>query len=297
VKIAIDYCGVCGSDFQRYCSFGNIDNCGHEILGRVIASNGEKSDYVTIRTTFPCGECTFCQHGEFYKCSNWTRASINGFSSSIEIDDKCVIPLGQKDEKLEYALVEPLYVAMSLVDRLFSTSEDSFSIVGNGAIGLLAAFYLWTLGCKDVTIFARRTGGIRSNFASLLGIETKNLLASCVDLKLSNKIISTTPYEMLNLIIHNSCPYSMIVFNGISDKAQIILDADVWHFKNLTISPVFPHPQVSFATAIKLVGIYGDILKQLITHVFPLEEKMHALTLMKDKKIDYVKILIKGDRL
>lgn len=295
MKVVIDYCGICGSDFQRYLSFGNIENCGHEILGRVVGSNGKKTDYVTIRTTFPCGVCDFCLRQEYYKCSNWARASINGFSDFIEIDEKCIIPLSQRKERVEYVLVEPLYVAMGLVDRILPMHGDNFAIIGNGTIGLLAAFYLWTLGYKNITIFARRTEGIGSTFASSIGIETKNLFETCSDLRLSNKIVNTAPYETLNLIIRNACPYSTITFNGINEKTKIMIDANVWHYKNLTISPVFLHPQVNFTTSIKLIEIYGDKLKQIITHIFPLHEKIEALELMKARKIDYIKVVIKGE--
>ena len=107
-------------------------------------------------------------------------------------------------------------------------------------------------------------------------------------------IINTAPYETMSEIINNSNPYSVITFNGINSNNKITLDMDTWHFKNLTISPSFPHPQNDFSEAIEIVKTHGKKLNMLITHVFSLNEVPKVYELMKTKKIDFIKILIRG---
>jgi L-iditol 2-dehydrogenase len=284
----VEYCGICGTDYQKYLNFPYTDDWGHEVIGTV---DGER---VLVRSTFPCGKCIACLRNQHEKCCQWKRKSKNGFSDYIVIDKRCVIFIDEETEFLEYILAEPLNVAINLVNRVNPEQDDSFLIVGNGTIGLLSAFYLRSLGCENITIMARTTDGIRKQFTESLGVETyrydeglSNALCE------SNKIINTAPYETMNDIINNALPHSVITFNGISKNVQVTLDINTWHFKNLTISPSFPHPQCEFKEAIALIREHHLKLSPLITHTFSLQEMNHALRLMKHKEIDYIKVLIK----
>ena len=78
-KIAVDvlYCGICGTDYQKYIGMDNVEEWGHEIIGKV------NNDLVAIRTTYPCGTCDSCNNNHPEKCNNWTRINMNGFSEKI----------------------------------------------------------------------------------------------------------------------------------------------------------------------------------------------------------------------
>lgn len=291
--VRIEYCGICGTDFQKFLNFPNASDWGHEIIGRLADTHGNFSTCVTIRSSFPCGECESCLEQQEYKCLNWKRASKNGYSEYITIDKKCIIHINEQNDRLEYALIEPLYVAINLAKRVLPYREDVFVVIGNGTIGLLSVFYLWLVGCRNISLYARNTKGIRCQFAESLGVKTYDYNESIKsDLFKANKIINTAPYETMTEIINNASPYTNITFNGISKNSCVTLDMNIWHFKNLTISPSFPHPQSDFSESIKIVEAYGNKLASLITHVFPLYEIPKAFKLMKNKEQDFIKILI-----
>jgi len=293
--VLVEYCGICGTDYQKYLNFPNATDWGHEIIGRLSDEHGKFSQRVTIRSSFPCSECKACLEQKYYKCLNWKRASKNGYSEYIAIDKKCILNIDSQSDNLEYVLVEPLYVAINLAKRVMPDKDDFLAIIGNGTIGLLSAFYLWLIGCKNISIYDRRTQGIRREFAKSLGIRTHNyneVIKS--DLSKSNKIINTAPYETMPEIINNASPYTTITFNGINKNNCIPLNMDTWHFKNLTISPSFPHPQSDFSEAMKIADNYDKKLAMLITHIFSIDEAPKAFGLMKEKRIDFIKVLIRG---
>ncbi|MDR2720307.1 MAG: alcohol dehydrogenase catalytic domain-containing protein [Nitrososphaerota archaeon] len=293
--VRVEYCGICGTDYQKYLNFPNATDWGHEIIGRLADAYGNFSTHVVIKSSFPCGECKACLEHQQHNCVNWKRVPKNGYSEYITIDKKCILQINAQNDKLEYSLIEPLNVAINLVKRISPDNDDVFAIIGNGTIALLSVFYLWLMGYRKMSIYARNTYGIRQQFAESLGAETYDYNKTVKsDLLRSNKIINTAPYETMPVIINNASPYTTITFNGISKNSCIPLDMDTWHFKNLTISPSFPHPQNDFLEAIKIVESHGEKLASLITHVFPLVETPKAFQLMKNKEIDFIKVLIRG---
>lgn len=220
---------------------------------------------------------------------------MNGYSEYIAINENCIISINTKNDILEYALVEPLYVAINLVKRISPNKNDRIAIIGNGTIGLLTAFYLWSIDYKNICIYARNTKGVRKQFAESLGIRTRNyneIVES--DFQKFNKIVNTAPYETMPGIIKHASPHAFITFNGYNENNLIPLDMKIWHVKNLTISPSFPHPQTDFSGSIKIIETYRKKLSSLITCVFTLNEAPKAFEAMKSKKIDFIKVLIKG---
>lgn len=293
--VRMEYCGICGTDFQKYLNFPSATDWGHEIIGRLSDVRGDVCDRVLIRTSFPCGECKACLKQQYFKCLNWKRVLINGFSEYIVVDKRCVLPVNAQSDMLEYALVEPLNVAINLVNRVSPDKDDVFAIIGNGTIGLLTVFYLWLTGYGNISVYARRTQGIRCQFAESLGVKTYNYNETVRnDMRKANKIINTAPYETMPVIMEHAGPYTVITFNGISKNSLVTLDMANWHFKNLTISPSFPHPQNDFSEAIKIVEANGKMLRTMVTHVFSLDETPKAFELMKNKEVDYIKVLIRG---
>lgn len=291
--VTVDYCGICGSDLQLYRSFDDVVFWGHEILGRVIKDSSEPTAPITIRTSFACNTCEKCIEGKYNQCVNWRRTSINGFSEIIAVDKKNIVDINTPNCDLSYVLTEPLYVAINLVNQIIPQANDNIAIVGNGTIGLLAAFYLRDVGCNNVTLFARNFSGNRGMFAELLGVKTILYPSIVNELKKYNKIIDTAPYETVNDIIENAGDHSCITFNGINSKNRILINMQSWHFKNLSINPSFPHPQTDFLLPIELIKKHNNILKNAITHIVNIQEAPKILEQMKNGELDCIKVVVK----
>lgn len=291
VVVNVLYCGICGTDYQKYIGMDNVEEWGHEIIGKVV---DDKLDdcIVTIRTTYPCEMCENCKMGFSERCNNWKRLNFTGFSNKIMVNKKSIIPINEKDVDIVYTLVEPLYVANSLIKHVMPNSNSVYSVVGNGTIGLLVAFLIRKKYGSEVRIIGRRNLPNRDSFIKKIGANYYKYSNMEVALRESNKIIVTTPYNTIPEIIKFADKYSNITFNGISKENSVKLDFADWHFKNINVWPSFPHPQNDFSEEIQIIKENKLLLRDIITNIFPLEKIEDAFKLLNDKTKDCIKILI-----
>ena len=288
-KIAVDvlYCGICGTDYQKFIGMDNVEEWGHEIIGKA------NDKLVTIRTTYPCGKCDNCINGYPEKCKNWERININGFSNRVYVHNNSLIDIKEEQLDLVYALVEPLYVANNLVKHTNPDKNSIYTVVGNGTIGLLSAFLIKEKYSAEVRIVGRRNPQSRDSFIKTINAKYFDFNDIGKALDGSDKIIITTPYNTIPNILKEVDSYSNITFNGISKETKVELEMDKWHFKNLNIWPSFPHPQSDFEEELKIIKENKDILRRIITGIYDLNNIEEAFKSLDDKTQDNIKILVK----
>ena len=292
VLVQVDYCGICGTEYQKYLNFQEETAWGHEIIGRIADSQGCFTQPVVVRTSFPCHTCAQCEQQNYHRCTKWKRFHFNGFSEYISVDSRCVIPLKSDMFGPEYALVEPLYVAIHLVNKIQPDPNDRIAIIGNGTVGLLCAFYLRLIGCESIMIFARSLPDIRLAFAERCSAKTYCYDEMCQHIPRADKIINTAAYVTMPDVIRYAQPHTVITFNGISKDTQVTLDMITWHFKNLVIMPSFPHPQIDFSEALAIIQEHRSFLGSLITHYFTLQQLPMAFKAMNLPQKNHIKVLI-----
>lgn len=293
-KIIVDvlYCGICGTDYQKYIGMENVKEWGHEIIGKI--KNGNSCEkLVAIRTTYPCGSCNNCKSGHSEKCKNWERLDINGFSNKVIVNEHSIINIDEEKEETVFCLIEPLYVANSLIKHVSPTKNAVYTVVGNGTIGLLTAFLIKEKYGSEVRIVGRRNPYSRNKLVEQIGAKYFDFKELGSALAGSNKIIITTPYATIPNILSLVDEYSNITFNGISKITNVEIEMDEWHFKNLNIWPSFPHPQSDFSEELQIVKENKELLQGIITNIYSLDNIEEAFELLKDKNNDCIKVLIK----
>lgn len=288
-KIAVDvlYCGICGTDYQKYIGMDNVEEWGHEIIGK------RDNNLVTIRTTYPCGKCNNCNDNHPEKCNNWTRINMNGFSERVFVEAESIIKIKDDELDIVYALVEPLYVANNLIKHINPISDSIYTVVGNGTIGLLSAFLIKYKCNAQVRIVGRRNLHSRKVFTDGINAKYYNFDDIRFALAGSDKVIITSPYHTIPEVLKEVDSYSNITFNGISKETKVELEMDKWHFKNLCIWPSFPHPQSDFKEEINIIKGNKDILRSIITGIYNLDDIEEAFKSLNDKTQDNIKVLIK----
>ena len=182
--IKVTACAICGSDLHIYDgmipTMENGDIVGHESMGEVVEVGPENKklkvgDRVVVPFTIACGECFFCQRGQFSGCERsnpnkqvaekfwgYSPAGLFGYSHMLG-----GFPGGQAEYlRVPYADVGPIKVPSGLTDDQVLFLSDIFPT------GSMAADFcnfqggetvaIW--GCGPVAQFA-----IKSAF--LLGAE------------------------------------------------------------------------------------------------------------------------------
>ena len=151
VKLAVDACGICGSDVQGY--LGRTGRrippmvMGHEFCGTVVET-GEgvpkewKGKRVAVYPVDFCGYCDMCQKGDVHLCLNKRAFGVldvdGALAERINVPVKCCFPLADGVSDGAGALLEPLAVAYRGISHAGNLEGKTAVIIGAGTIGLLA---------------------------------------------------------------------------------------------------------------------------------------------------------------
>ena len=174
VKVAIDYCGICGTCLHEV-KTGPVFIpsstphpltgetapliLGHEFAGRVLESTSSKvavGDSVCIepilfdRTCGPCkqGYFNLCDKGGFFGLSGMG----GGFAERCVVTDNMVHKLPASISTKTGALVEPLAVAWHAVKLSTFAEGQTALIVGSGPIGLAVTLVLQCVGAAAIYV-------------------------------------------------------------------------------------------------------------------------------------------------
>lgn len=184
VKIKVKFTGICGTDVHTY--KGEYANAklplvlGHEFSGEVVAV-GEKvtkvkvGDRVTSETTFEtCGECDYCQSGDYNLCPyrKGIGTQQNGSMAEYVITREESVHLLPDNVSYEAgALTEPVAcVVHAALEKTMVEPTDTVLVLGPGPIGLLLAQVVKAQGAR-VIMTGITPDTHRLEFAKEIGVD------------------------------------------------------------------------------------------------------------------------------
>ena len=145
---------ICGTDLHLYRGEWKLKRgriIGHDACG-VRADTGER--VVMMPLTY-CGTCYFCLRGVPSSCERGKFMGLdrNGFfAESIVLRPRNLIPVPESVSDEEAAIVEPVALALHVLDSLAPNVGDWATIIGQGPIGLLMTQVAKLKGCKVIVI-------------------------------------------------------------------------------------------------------------------------------------------------
>lgn len=154
VRVAIEYCGICGTDLCFYHGYRNegYPIClGHEHCGTVVLIGSsvtkiKKGDFVAIDPNYRCGQCKFCLINQSHLCESYNTQlySNKGYAKYVDIHQSYLYILPPYPSRFIGALVEPLSVAINAIDIAKITDHNEIGplVLGVGNIGTLLCFAL-----------------------------------------------------------------------------------------------------------------------------------------------------------
>jgi threonine dehydrogenase-like Zn-dependent dehydrogenase len=145
---------ICGTDMHLYRGEWKIKRgriIGHDACG-VRSDTGER--VVMIPITF-CGKCYLCLRGFPASCerAKFYGLTRNGFfAESIALRTKNLVSMPENVSDEEAAVVEPVALALHVLDRLKPNVGDWATVIGQGPIGLLMTQVAKLKGCKVIAV-------------------------------------------------------------------------------------------------------------------------------------------------
>jgi 2-desacetyl-2-hydroxyethyl bacteriochlorophyllide A dehydrogenase len=179
VKVKIAYCGICGSELHTIDpeynwpvrEGGGIRIGGHEASGTVVAVGGNVKDIeigqrVGMNFRSPCGTCYYCRNALEHFCERVIPAT-GSYAEYALYHANAVYKLPD-DVSLETgAVLEPLSVAVHVVDRAEVRPGCTVAILGAGPIGILSMEVALKAGAAKVLVSEPVAG--RRELAKKLG--------------------------------------------------------------------------------------------------------------------------------
>ncbi|KZL89361.1 zinc-dependent alcohol dehydrogenase [Clostridium magnum] len=160
VKIKVAYCSICGSDPHLVEGIFGLEppfGLGHEISGTIVEI-GKKAtkkglkvgDKVAGNFLRFCGTCYYCRNGQEQFCEYADNKP--GFSEYVVWHESQVFKIPDDVSLEEACLLEPVSIAVRIVDKTNMKIGQRVAISGGGPIGLLALQAMKMFGATSLTL-------------------------------------------------------------------------------------------------------------------------------------------------
>ncbi|MEE8412955.1 MAG: alcohol dehydrogenase catalytic domain-containing protein, partial [Dehalococcoidales bacterium] len=169
VIIKVHSCGICGSDLHSY-KRGHRPKMtpGHEFGGEVVevgpnVKDVKIGDRVAVMSGRGCGECYWCQRGDWIRCSKMALLGIGmpgAFAEYVSVPNFSMgLYATRLPESVSFqqgATAEPLSVALHAVNQVQPQPGDTAVVIGLGIIGLCIVQILKSMGVSRIIASGRR---------------------------------------------------------------------------------------------------------------------------------------------
>ena len=314
VLIKIKSVGVCGSDIHFY-KEGHIGPryitpphvLGHESAGEVVAVgtdvvNLKVGDRVALEPGRPCGKCEQCIRGKYNLCKDMRFMAASAEGAFVEY---CVRPahfcfkLPDSMSFDEGAMLEPLAVALQSLKLGHVKIGDSLAILGAGPIALAILMAARAAGATRIyltdTIDYRLEKAMEMGATGVFNVTKCDYVKEIKDAtggRGVDAVIETTGSDAVYKTMTDvAMRGGTIALVGMGPQEYAAVNIAALRDNELTLTGVFRYENV-YQDAVNLVASGLIDIKQLITHVMPLDDIKEAFETVFQKKDNVIKVVI-----
>ena len=285
---------ICGTDMHFYRGEWKLKKgriLGHDACG-VREDTGER---VVMVPVVNCGHCYFCQRGYPALC---LHAKLYGltrdgfFAESMAMIPRSLIPVPEGISDEEAAIIEPVALALRVLNHLQPNLGDWVTVLGQGPIGLLMTQIALMKGCRVIAVdledyrleLAKKYGADavinakKEDVPKTVHKLTKMGSDFVIEAAGTTKTVEQTPF-----LVRKAGKVALV---GEYEGYLNLGEADEAQFFTIYLSPV-EYPSAIELIARKLVDVKG-----LITHKFKLEEFEKALQTLDNPAEQPLKVII-----
>ena len=286
---------------------------GHEWAGTIVALGRNVSEYgykagdrVCGIANLGCGHCKNCMEGRFTLCLNYGNPKIHrmyghissgAYAEYIAVNIRSICKLPDDMEFEIGCLMDPLSIALHMVEHSHLKAGDDVLVNGAGAQGWMAVICCKSLGAKNIYCAG---SGDRLKMAENLG-------AIPIDYRKE---------DVVQKVMEYTSGYGVMRVMETTGTAQGVRNACWSAARGGTISVVgLPKEDVAIPVkhlvmdeiefvgnranpntlegAISIADGHKDELRKLVTHVFPLSQYSKAYEIFTTRAEKSLKVVIK----
>ena len=287
------YCGVCGTDLELV--RGDIDpayvryplTLGHEWSGTIEAIGAEVEnvsvgDRCVAEGIVPCGKCDNCQAGRTNVCETYDEVGFTregGASDQVVVPARLVHTLEPGISILDAALVEPSSVVLRALEKAAPEEDARVLVIGDGTIGLLAAYLVRLWSPSAVEMIGRRAD--QAELAEAVGVDnftTEDRVGDAFDLTVEAAGVP----EAVATAVSAARRGGTVVLLGLPPTRRTVeLPADLLVNNDLTLSASFGYTSHAWRRTVELLNERRIEPARIVTHRFPLYEYAQAFTALE----------------
>jgi len=312
ILLRVRACAICGSDVRilfkgdSRARFPMIT--GHELAAEIVEVGSEVSGYalgdrVVVAPGVSCGECYCCRRGWQNLCVNMISIGYfwpGGFAEYMVPPPRAISQgfVNQIPEALSFqeaCLAEPLACCINGQELLHIDTSDTVTIIGAGPIGVMHAQLALSRGCRKVMLVQRSQkrlemarervkahafiSSLEENPVERVLQETDGRGADVVIVAAASKEAQAIALEMVAL--RGRVSY----FGGLTHgDAMTMLDTNLIHYKECMVRGASSSTSRQNKEAIDLLASGAVNAKDLISHVYPLEQIEGAFEMVRSRQ-------------
>jgi threonine dehydrogenase-like Zn-dependent dehydrogenase len=296
IRLAVEACGICGTDLHLKGGEERETGFGHEVAGRIVeveaGVDGLKvGQAVVLESSSACGRCPACRDGRQELCiSIRSFFHLPSFGLADEMIAPAISAIPYEGLAPEVAcLQEPLGVALDMV-RLAQIEYDSrVLILGPGPIGLMVLALVRRAGAGAITVRGRGWRKGRKELALAMGadewseVDGGPLTAKAFP-HLFDRILITSPPQTIPETVAVAAKGAIAVFIGIAygPEAYCRIEANQFHFKKMQLRASFAAPALYGPQALRLLQDGTVPGERMVSHRFKLEEIEEAVRVARE---------------
>ncbi len=260
VKIAVAYCGLCGTDFHKFAGKSGSRPVtypvplGHEASGIVVeigkdVSHFKVGDRVTVDPNWSCGKCHWCHKGKRHLCKN-SKGVVKGMAEFICPPEENVYHIPDSLSLKDAALAEPLSCCLHGINLLDIRMGDVVAIIGMGAIGLMMLQLCAKASAGKIIVIEpieeKRATALEMGATLFINPQTEDVTKVIRDngIECVDKVLECVGFiSTAQLALEIADPGATIVLFGVSDNGAILpVDLYKAFTKELTIKTSYVNP-------------------------------------------------------
>ncbi len=318
ILVRVHTCGICGTDLQKISTGSHSAPriFGHETSG-VVAKVGEGvrkfsvGERVVVFHHIPCGECYYCRHKTFAQCATYKKVgctagfepSGGGFAEYVRVMDWIVekgavrIPDGISFEQASF--VEPVNTCIKGIETLGLQAGETVLVIGQGPIGLILATLAKRAGARVITSDlhpARLT--IAQGFGLNLTIDASKADAGEIVPGMTEGrgadavILAVGGSGLIRPAMDATRPGGRVLLFAQTVRGEAMIDPAAVCVEEKALLGSYSASVELQDESVQFVMNREMDLERLISHRFPLQSSVEALTLAAHPQPDSMKIVI-----